>query len=499
MELPFEKTVCRFWKQKLYTMRSVEQTQEVKLPDSMADVGRIVSSWAQVILRSKDWRGSGVGLSGGVMVWVLYAPEGDGPMQRLESWIPWKCHVDFPDKSDTPDGVIRVEAMVTGVDARSLSSRKLMLRCSLGLLVEAMVPDSVELYAPGTLPEDVQTLNRNYPLRLTREMGEKSFRMEEHLELPAGLPKVSGLIYYRLEPEVVDQKVMGGKGVFRGVGNLHLLYFDPDNRLCTADFEVPFAQYMELEGEYEDDAQTQCLLALTSLELESQEDGLELKCGLIGQYMVTAETVVAMLEDAYSPSRTVELQYATVELPAWLDQRQETLDFSQTIPGDDAMLADQAFLGSPPGVSRRSDGAAVEVEGTFQAVLQSPDGTCTGKTAHETQTYPVSTGCDTVCYARPKGRTGLRKEGIQWRMDTQVLLSIYSLCAQPMEMVTGMKLGALQPPDPERPSVIIRAKGKGSTLWDIAKENGSTVSSIQRMNHLEKEPEDDRLLLIPVL
>ncbi len=498
MELPFEKTVCRFWKQKLYTMRALEQTQEVKLPDSMPDVGKIISSWAQVILRSKDWRGSGVGLSGGVMVWVLYAPEGEGPLQKIESWIPWKCHVDFPDKSDTPDGIIRVETMVTGVDARSLSSRKLMLRSTLGLLVEAQVPDSVELYSPGELPEDVQMLSKNYPLRLTRELGEKSFRMEERLELPGGLPKVSSVVYYRMEPEVVDQKVMGAKAVFRGVGNLHLLYFDPDNRLCTADFEVPFAQYVELEGQYEDDARTQCLMAITSLELEADDEGLELKCGLIGQYMVTAEAVVALMEDAYSPSRSVELQRASVELPAWLDQRQEAVDFSQTVTAEDGMMVDQIFLPSPPTVSRRSDNATVELEGTFQAVLQKPDGTCTGKTLHETQTCPVSTGCDTICYVRPKGKTNIRKEGIQWRMDTQVLLSIYSLCSQPMEMVTGMELGPLQPQDPERPSVIIRAKGKGNTLWDIAKENGSTVSSIQRLNHLEQEPEDDRLLLIPI-
>ena len=51
MELPFEKTVCRYWKQKLYTLLKSEETQELKIPDSMPAVGRIISSWAQVILR----------------------------------------------------------------------------------------------------------------------------------------------------------------------------------------------------------------------------------------------------------------------------------------------------------------------------------------------------------------------------------------------------------------------------------------------------------------
>ena len=73
MELPFEKTVSRFWQQKLYTPVMREETQEYKLPEGMPDVGRIIAAWGQVVLRGKEWRSRHIGLSGGVMVWVLYA------------------------------------------------------------------------------------------------------------------------------------------------------------------------------------------------------------------------------------------------------------------------------------------------------------------------------------------------------------------------------------------------------------------------------------------
>ena len=45
----------------------------------------------------------------------------------------------------------------------------------------------------------------------------------------------------------------------------------------------------------------------------------------------------------------------------------------------------------------------------------------------------------------------------------------------------------------------VRAKRREESLWDIAKVCGSTVSAIQRLNKLEREPEDNRLLLIPVI
>ena len=66
-------------------------------------------------------------------------------------------------------------------------------------------------------------------------------------------------------------------------------------------------------------------------------------------------------------------------------------------------------------------------------------------------------------------------------------------------MLAGIRAGELREPDPDRPSVIVRARKPEESLWDIAKYCGSTVSAIQRLNKLESEPEENRLLLIPVI
>ena len=88
---------------------------------------------------------------------------------------------------------------------------------------------------------------------------------------------------------------------------------------------------------------------------------------------------------------------------------------------------------------------------------------------------------------------------MDWRADTQIVLDLSSINTQNLQMVTSMKLGQERKPDPDQPGVIIRRKGKGERLWDLAKRCGSTVSAIEKINQLETEPEDDRLLLIPVL
>ncbi len=498
MELPFEKTVCRYWKQKLYTLVNREETQELKIPESMPDVGRIISSWGQVILRGKDWRDRGVGVSGGVMVWILYSPEDGGALQRLESWIPFQARADFPEPAD--DGVIRVETFLRSVDVRATSSRRLMIRMGVGLLIQAMVPHEMELFNLGDLPEDLETKVDRYPFNLTREAGEKSFLMDEDLNLPERMPAVEQLVYYRMEPEILEQKVLGSKAAFRGMGDLHVLYIDPDGRLNSHDFQVPFAQYVDLDGEYEDDAEISTLLCVTSLELDPEPDGsLRFKCGLVSQHIINSREQVELLQDCYSPVREVLMEKQLVSVHAWLDQQTRRLDLSGSVPGGEGQPVDLIFFPDPPDVKRPSGAADVEQGGTFQTLMMDADGQYNSRSARSGQHVHLDTECDTVCFTSGTGSVGMRQEGASWRTDTQVVLDLKSLCARPMEMVTGIKLGEERTPDPERPSVIIRSRRPQETLWDLAKRYGSTVGAIRKMNKLEGDPEEDRLLLIPVL
>ena len=69
MELQFEKQEMEYLRQALGAVKDQELTQEIRLTDAMPDVGRVLAGWGQPVLRSKEWQGSQIGASGGVMVW----------------------------------------------------------------------------------------------------------------------------------------------------------------------------------------------------------------------------------------------------------------------------------------------------------------------------------------------------------------------------------------------------------------------------------------------
>lgn len=498
MELPFEKKVCRYYRQKRYELVNLEQTQEIRIPESLPEAGRIIACWGQVVLQGKDWKSGSAGISGGVMMWVLYAPEDGGPVQTLEGWIPWKTTVSFSDGGE--DGAIRAECVLQSADARIASGRKVILRAGVGVLVQILAPESAELYEPAELPEDMERLEQTYPLVVTAEAGEKSFLIDEDLELPSSMPAVDRLVYLHMEPELLDQKVMGSKAVFRGVGNLHLLYLDDRQKLSSQDLTIPFAQYVELDGEYDSDARIGALVCLTSLEAAPEPDGtLHIKCGMVSQYVINAVRMVQVLEDVYSPCRDVEVDRETVALPVWAQQLTEEQTLSADTDISHGTVLDVGAALMAPAVTSRSGTDTVTGRCGFQALIQSDDGTLSGRFVKAEASKEWKTACDTVCFSWLKGAPTCRKAGSNWRFETQTVLDLGSLCSQELEMVSRIRHGQTRQPDPERPSVIIRAKREDQSLWELAKCCGSTVGAIRKWNQLEGEPDGDRLLLIPVI
>ena len=81
MELQFQESEVRCLDRILGDVRRMELTQEVRLSDGMPDIGRVLTAWGQIQLRSKEWNREDIRISGGVMVWVLYLPE-DGTEPR---------------------------------------------------------------------------------------------------------------------------------------------------------------------------------------------------------------------------------------------------------------------------------------------------------------------------------------------------------------------------------------------------------------------------------
>ena len=497
MELQFNKRLCSCLDTALREVQNLEQTQEIRLPDAMPDLGRILAAWGQPMLRSKEWRPDGISLSGGMQVWVLYAPE-DGTQPRcIDSWIPFQMRWDLPE--DVEEGKLRIGCRMRFVDARSVSARKIMVRAGVAAMAEAFSPMEAQIYIPENVPEGVELLKRVYPVRLPREAGEKTFLIDEELTVPPSVPQPEKLVYYTIHPVCTDQKVMGNKIVFRGNSILHILFVSEEGQLHSWDFELPVSQFAELDGSYSTDAQTDVVMCPTSLELTLEDEGhLRLKCGIVAQYLVEDPELLELVEDAYSPGRELNIHSQMLELPVILETRQENLYGEQSIPGNANIVTDTQLYLDYPRQRRSGDQLEMEVPGTFQVLYYGEDGALQSSNARWEGQMKMAADENSNITAVPGAvlpQVSIGNDTMTVRAEMSVQMKAAG--TQEIPMVTGLVLGEQLQPSPNRPSLVLRRMGDGC-LWDIAKATGSTMDAIRSANGLEGEPAPNQMLLIPV-
>lgn len=155
----------------------------------------------QTILRGKEWRSDSVSFSGGMMVWILYAPE-DGSEERcIDGWIPFQDEVgSCPNGAEGGDHPHPVPDPVRGrpVGIRPEADGA----CGRSGYGGGLCAEDCGNRRPGGTNRGRGAADKQLPGQNAPERpGEKAFALDEELTLPESSPLPEKLVYYCLHPE----------------------------------------------------------------------------------------------------------------------------------------------------------------------------------------------------------------------------------------------------------------------------------------------------------
>lgn len=138
MELELDRTQRSGYEAVLDTTICREETLESIVPDACPDILRICDTEGVVCLRDKVLQDGRVELSGSVRAALLYLPDGEEGIRRMEVELPFSCTLEHP--ALTP--LCRVVALprVQGADARLINPRKVLVRVDLAFCVQVYAP-----------------------------------------------------------------------------------------------------------------------------------------------------------------------------------------------------------------------------------------------------------------------------------------------------------------------------------------------------------------------
>lgn len=495
MQLQWERKQIPALGVKVWETQNQEQTLELRLGESMPDIGHIICAWGQPLLRTKEWQSDQMQISGGVQAWVLYAPEDGSAPQCMEAWLPFQMKWNLPETQR--DGIIRCDVHLGGVDGRVLSARKMLVRAQISALGQALEPETVICCVPEETPAHIQLLRQTYPVRLLSEAGEKQIRLDEDLVLQTR-PAVR-IISCTVQPMLDEQQVVGGKAVFRGNCAVHVVYSLEDGMIHSEDHDIPFAQYADLDKDFDKAASLDTMMAVSDLETELIDGGLRLKCSVIAQYVVTEERLLETAQDAYSVENTLSLQMWEPEIPVILDTCSDIRTAKQNDGQVQQSIIDACCFSEQPVLRRSGDTAQVQIPLLLQLLCRGEDGQYFSSTVRFVEQWQVhaSEDCHMMLRAVPSDtpKFAIAADGME--CSVSLLVEMQTVVRQPLSMISDIEVGQKIQADEARPSMILRRAGQ-DTLWQIAKNYGSTVDAIRTTNGIDDISSEQQMLLIPI-
>lgn len=500
MELVFQENRLEYLSRIVCETVTQEQTAELIVPDSYPDADRVVDAFGTVLIRSEECTAGSASVAGQVQAGVLFVTEG-GEVQRLETQIPFSMRKEF--ESAQEDCTMQCMCQLRGVDARMLNSRKLLVRVGIVCTVMVYARESCMTYDLSEPAPALQLKRTQLPLRVPLALGEKSFVLNEELELPNGKPAIERLLKCVYRTELLEQKLVGSKAVFKGNLTVHTLYESADGTLQVFESTIPFSQYADMEYEL-DDRELRTALVLTSAETEP--DGqmecrrLLLSVNLLAQCTAYGEQQVALVEDAYCTDAELTPQWNEWEMSGILDRQsyRETATAGADSPA--GSVVDVWMYPDEAAKRRQGDRMFIELPIACNVLYYDTEGQLQGRLIRpminiETELAENGncrvaeiTGGDLFCAAG--------SSGIEVRCPVGIELESYA--NHRLRGVCGGTIAETQAEAGRRPAVILRRMEQEQEVWDIAKECRTGMQAVMEANGLQTSVVPaGTLLLIP--
>lgn len=339
MELELDRTQRSGYEAVLDTTVCREETLESIVPDACPDILRICDTEGVVCLRDKVLQDGRVELSGSVRAALLYLPDGEEGIRRMEVELPFSCTLEHP--ALTP--LCRVVALprVQGADARLINPRKVLVRVDLAFCVQVYAPVEDDICSGVLAPEEagVQQMSEQCDACTTVCVQEKPFTFSDEISLSGSKPEAEELLKCRAALRCSESKVIGNKLIFKGESQLQMLYRSSAGGLCTAEYELPFSQIMEITGAGEEST-CDVYVVLTGLDCALDSgDGrtISVSMGLLAQAVVREERTLQMLTDVYSTAFQLTAESRTYTMGRLVEHGEKELTVREIL--ETGMLA----------------------------------------------------------------------------------------------------------------------------------------------------------------
>lgn len=496
---------------------SVQMTVEhdFNLPDYKTDMIKLVDRKGVIRTGEVRTEPDQVIVEGVLQFQVLYKCTEEGGICSLKGEVPFTETIHMDGVQETDQLVLQgdIEDLTIGM----INSRKLNIRALLELSIVDLLEQQIELPV-GLDDASVQTLYTAKKVLQLVTQKKDICRIRSEILLPSNRPNIRELLWQSVQLRGLDSRIREGELELTGELLVNILYKGEDDEKQVQCMETTVALHERIECHAcEPDmlfklVPLQVLLEVTPAEDEDGENRVLMMEGTLDFYLrVWQEEEIQILEDAYSLKEQLQLMRQPVSMQSLLVKNDSKFKIA-----DQIMLENQqaeilqlcASVGEVLVEDSRITPEGIEAEGVLKVRMlyitasdDLPIGVAEGVIPFTRQieaqgiqsgdTYELSAGLDQL--------TVILADNSQADVKAVISLDAIVFEQQQTQLIDTMEQ---HPQDLEmyekQPGIVGYIVRPEDRLWDIARENHTTIADIMQMNQLTNEHVNrgDKLLIV---
>lgn len=480
------------------------------VPDINPDVLKVLRVSARAYITQKTVQQDRAYVQGVVKLNILYIPETFecGKIKAINTTLDFS-HI-FEAKGAKSGMNVSAEAECENITSSLLNSRKLNIRCTIGLSIKICVCSEKEIAI--SIPENEGLELKCSPLKLLNSTTDtdKEFVVSDKFSLPSGKPPVGELLKLNAKASSTELRLAEGKAVIKGELALSILYSSPlteedsedSGNIEFFDFTLPFTEVLDVFGIKENmEGEIDFSIKDITYRLETG-DGGENTCiavdVVVGAFVKGTELMeISVIEDAYSTCCNIKTEKKSYDIERLLDKGyiqiplKEILEVPEYLP-EISKVCDISAIPSVTDISISGDCALVKgiININMLYLTRSMELPVAGfdKTTEFSHSFCLSELCEnSICEAKvlPEhlSYTLSGDKSLELRIINS--LSIKCMSTDKTEIVDFIEED--ETPLTELPSVVIYFVQPGDSIWNIAKRFYTSIDKIAENNHLESD------------
>lgn len=461
------------------------------VPDSKPDILNTICTSGVVSIYKKEAQEEKVRLDGAINTYIMYMPDGtDDTVRGLNTSIDFSENLNVPNCKEGMNVISDVN--VKSIEGKVINGRKVGIKATLEVSLKIYMNEDVEVINEIQNESNVQILKEELSVNSLVGSGNTKIYAKDNIQID-NMDNLAEILKAQVCLVDRDVKISYNKVLTKAEAEIRIMYLTEDNRINTINYKIPVVGFIDIQNVSEENiCDVNYEVKNIIIKLNSQEEHsiyIEIEIEVV--CYVYEEKQINLIQDMYSPMENIDFEKKQIMT---MTDKQNVTDIKQIRDKinlkdiDGLNLIDVDIIPSIVNENKINTKILYEAELNLRFVFKNSKTQIITKDAKIPFEYTVENlqngeTLNTNSNMEVKSQDFIIQDGgdINCNVDVKTDTNMYRTAN--INMIDSIQENGDR--EEQDYSIAIYIVKKGDTLWNIAKEFGSTVDGIARVNGIE--------------